>query len=723
MALYKQTKANATELALTAIGNIIVNAETASQLDAHSFDNFMGFESLDESRRGEVEMTAEGISAQVRDSADFRAAIFAAIDKDETVVSKDEAEARYETAVDAAVATIMATPNPAAYVQAQADAQAPTGDNVQVIGKTQRGVYSPEAFIDESYRNFKEHAVLANALSAINRESGIELFFPTVILPADQQGQLIEVTQEYFYDKTARTASGEKIKVVKTPLYKAITDRKQLSNNATALIPNGAAAANNDAMLVDATVFPNKGVQAGKDVVMSRPIKAGVKVGDLLELGRRPGQTGVQDETDKLETDISVSALAFTVADGTGTGALNLESNQAVLHYFESMSRNDSNDLSVQGNVTLAFNTETKGWTGAAINSSVDIKAAFSATDSVEITFVQGFAGTINHEHATSEFYFTGAPVIQSIKVDGSYLDLNDATTKTNIAKLTIVGIGYTLDAKKSTANFRTLGRMVDVGTSFRYFYPLTIHSPWSSQKPVSNNKKGGAASVAALGRVNAKAAQGRSIDALRSLEARANELNALDAEVAAQEFPACRQGVKPTIITDSVNVTTQLTVNQSSNAMDDLRAIVCDALTVMADRLVQESNYIAALELYEGADRDFEYVVLTDWRISGFLMKSGDPRTLGQNRKLKIGVSLEKELEGKIYLSVRRSSRLGQYDELSLGGHAMKPSVIQENNNAYVNQANISLIQNQAVDNTAILCPVLGVLSIEGLNTFYVKQ
>lgn len=729
--MYTISKTTDTKLegAIASANSIISDTKNRSLVSNDTVSAMVGFESLrpNDTSRIEVASTFETLTASFKQDSEFSAFVEASISS--TLDPEERAELA-ERGYQVAASTVMLNADTKTYLAHHNAENIRTEAGDIVLGQPGLATVGMEAFVNADFNSFLSESIVNNVISAISQDAGVELFFPTSILPAGEVAVLKEISHPYIYDKVTRNTDGTAMSQTKTALHKAITDRTVLANDLIRLYPNGGIDrdADNAPFLVDKTVYANKQVNVEGRTIETRPLKAGVQFEDLITLSSRHWKTDTLDETDVLEPNIRLeeAAVRFSFDNGSTTDvvAVSIPVKVAGAQFTKSHTAKDSNTLNINTTLTLTISSKMGDYNGALVGAGADLGVILGGTagDDYSVTFVADVSGRANHETAQGVVNFNNVSVVGFTLGDEKIIK-GHANFAAALAKVTIDADGFVLKAYGSLANSRTIGRIVDNGTTRRYIYPLTAQSPWASKAPSSNDIKGGAASLETLSQINSHASAGRALDAMMELESNKDYYNDMSAETAADSYPAATLGVKPLVITDNLDLADHIAVEKSSETFDDVRALINDALTVIGDRLVIESGYCAALRTKAPSERAFDYIVLTGWRVSGMLMRSGDPRTLGQDRNLVIATSLDKDIGDKCYLSVRRKSSSGTLDELSFGGRIMKASMVARLNNHQYQGSTSDVISVQAIDEAYVTCPLLAILTIENLDKYHKRS
>jgi len=632
-----------------------------------------------------------------------------------------------QVSMEAAAITLLAAGNPEVYHESFIAARKAGGGATTVdtfVPGVDSALPSMESFTQDSFDKFVSHSVLVNALAVGNNEFD-EAFFPTEVIDASQSGAEVTVSIAYAYNRTKRGVNGKPYEFEKKSLIRAIEDHTILEGSSTDVYPRADAAANNDAFLVDAAVVGNKTLSVNGVDIVTRPLKFGVET-DLLAVSNHPGLIGSdgQDETDALDPNIALGSVYLEVAvdDGTAVKKHVFEIDTAGVPgaLFTRAAEGSTSNLTMSFKSALGLNAKMKSVGGVAITDlGLHTLLGVAAGDDWTVEVPVSISGVANNEYANIEVYANSVGVGKAyVGTDKTPMATSGAEYQAMAAATTVALVGYMPKARRVNANLRQKGILIDTAQSNRYYYPITIGSPLASVRPVKS--AGGGATVEGLVQALRTRSSNASVSTLMHAEAQLKQL-ANDGVVPVNAPMIGSLFVKPTYTTRALDAASVVTINRSGEGYDDLRALLVDAVTTMADKLALESGYLAALEQFTGGDREYEIIVGTDPRIAGLLMKSGDSRTFGENRNYRIVSSLDIRMRDRIYVSFRRVSQRG-VDPLSFGAHLFMPALVHEVANSSQGGATVQEIQVQPRELHTATLPILGRIDVTNLEEFYVK-
>jgi len=630
-------------------------------------------------------------------------------------------------ALESAGITLLAAGDPATYHREfAAPAKGPSA-NAQVVeatvGEDLSSMFGMESFTTDAFNKYTAMSVVVNAL-ALAQSSFDELFFPTEVVSAGQAGLEVDISIPYAYNRTKRAADGTPWEFDKKSLVNAIEDYRILESAATDIVPNGSNAAGNGAFLVDPNDIANRTVTINGVDIETRPLVFNKEV-DLLAVSADPALIGTdgQDETDALEPNVSLGEIYAKVDVDDGAGNVT----SAVVKFpvtglpgalFTRPAEGNANDLTVNFNGVVSLNSAQSDIAATPLSGiGINTHLGVPATDDWNIDLAMTVTGFTNTERANMKVYansveitaaYTGADKTPVAKTSAEYTALT--------GNVTVTLLGYTPKARRINANLRMKGIYIDNSETNKYYFPIAVGAPVNSVKPVSS--AGGGATVEGLVRTLRTRSSNLAVSTLLDAEARIDQMMRTgSASTNASSIGALF--VKPTYVADTLDVQAAITIRTSAGGGDDLRGLIIDKLTLMADKLALDSSYLSALENFTGADREYDIIIGTDPRIAALIMRSGDSRTLGANRTYVVESSLDLRMRDKIYMSFRRKSQSG-VDPLSFGAHLTQPALIHEVQNSSRGNATVSELQALPRESFYVSLPVLARLDIANLDQYY---
>lgn len=701
----KQTEQSVHQLAVADIQTVIARAGTLIDRSEVT-SSLISLESLSSEKFNETVSISKEIEQQLMATPYFG-----------KMLSKMPTEMR-EVAIEAAVVTMMCKGDPAAYHQS---AREPVADvNVKLVNPNNgynayRNDYTLEGFEPHSPNQFLAQSVYVNAMVAV--QGGYEeAFFPIQIIPATTNGVDVAVSVPKVYQAGSRDTAGSKYNISKTNIIKALVDSSVLENDTTKIVPR----ATNDttpATLVQsgAGQWANTAVVIGGETVNTRAILTNTPDVDIIGLSNTT-VIGTQDETDVLDPTVNVGKLftALSLNDGSITRVarfgFDVSSQPGSLLQAAAQDSKHAYLTTFTASVVLAPGYSEAGYfasVGAKETFESDVEGILSGGSLSKIIIRAQVTARANIEYGNMDVSVANI-TIEYYDLDGVQVAMPGGWT----VSATIPG--FYPAARKTNSNFRTRGTIIDSTTVVNYRFPVPLQSPFISQQAVG-------------AQVNT------SVEGLAHAERIRNNNNAVKALLGIEELLKAGNGLpvnSPTLATElyinPTYVAKELDLDQvvvrmaSKDSMDDLRGAFQIAIQTVVDQMLQDSNYLAALEFTTGNNNDYEVIVVTDSRIYPWIMESGDSRTLGSNRKFKITQSLNESIKDKIYISLRRSTRDGQISPMDFGCFLYTPALthtVQVSRNNRINTEIHTIPRNAYY----VTLPILGRVDVLNMVELFV--
>lgn len=583
------------------------------------------------------------------------------------------------------------------------------GGEIDVAGISD---YSNESFDNTQLAHFAAQNVVYNVLAS--RQSAFaEAFFPTKVVTPAEGGIEITVDRQEVHDYAQHERSGsQRLGLNRRNLMDAFVDHEILSKPSTELIPD---ADNGDnRFFIDSDFVANRPVTYYGETIQTRPLRIGRQM-NFMGLCQHPGliHNGVLDLTDQIAPGMRLSKLYIGMeGDISGT-----QVKEALRFDVEHMGRNQFKK-SWEGRgrgVMLNFSTTTltiDGDTSAASGGNPAHLEDLIHNDS-EVSLVQlgvTVSGNASLDTGEVELNASELRVVSVYDVNGEIMD--DSNTKVQDIKARLEDrnvrvAGYTLSARRSNSNWRSVGTLIDV-TPYTESYAIEPGYPISVLTPTSEQEYGSKIS----GMVNAARIR-NSNNAVTTLLNYAEQLNAYKAAAAAGAeidiVGASRHIVKPFYETRTIDVESATLSEKSSERFIDIARVLIDNLRDIAYRMYSNSNYVSALDMAtSGTDSRPVVLIGTDNVIARFLnIENIAGGIMGDHMDYRVVSTTDQRLRGKIFMTFTREAP-GSEDGLSFGVHAFIPELIQR----VTTQRQGSTAQNDRVIPRSIHVPVLPILA-----------
>lgn len=674
------------QLAVEDIAGVIARTGVVSQNPELAMD-LIGLESLDGTKLSQVQASFQEVQSALLSTKTFGRLIGS--------LSKE----RQAIALESAAMTIMAGGNPAAWHTA---AKAPERDSgVSMVNPNQGTLdystqYAIEGFEAATMNKFIPQSAYVNAMAAV--QGGFEeAFFPIQIIPAGTTGVDVTISIPKIFSATARSVTGAPTAFNKVNIVKAIVDSSILENNATKIVPVGPGTGGVDpsAYLVANAVVPAEMVSIDGYPVPQRALAINVEA-DLIAASTTAALLNghVLNETDTLDSVINVGKLFATVTIGAVTDTVSFDVSTQPGSLLQRSAEGTDRGYQTTFIAKLSMTQESRSLLVAgALSGAMVLETWEKLVGTVRISALA------NTEFATMSVTATQPLFTDAYLADGTRVDPTGAT---------VAIVGYIPAARRTNANIRSRGTIVDSTTAVVYRFPVPLSSPIISQQPLG-------------GVVNT------SIEGLAHAERIRNSNNAVKALFALEEVLAANNGlpigspamgselVIPTYATAALDLEGIVVRMASKDSMDDLRGALAVAIMTVTNKLLQDSQYLAALEFNSGNNDDYEVLVVTDSVLYPWLMEAGDARFLGAQRKFKITQCLNSKMIGKIYVSFRRGARDGQLNPLDFGTFLYTPALTHE---VQVSRAGATVKEIHTIPRNAYYCllPILGKIDVSNL-------
>jgi len=620
-----------------------------------------------------------------------------------------------ELALEAAAMVIMSNGDAESYHRAFGKAPSSIDDGISVNPQQGNSDYNPdyalESFDPQSMDKYVASDAIAAALSMVS--GGFkELFFPTILVPAGQDGVDVNINVPKVFAGVTRDATGAPTNFVKTSIVDAMVDSTVLDADSISIVPYASSPVL-PASLVPAADVPTTQRLIDGVSIDTRPIAFGSTV-DLIGLSSAPGliSGGAFDETDSLDRIINIGTVFYTltVTDGVTTvpvvlstdistqlgSLLTRAADGSVNDYVTNMVANvvvNQNTTAVAGNMAAAI---------AIIETNLGIVAGTAFTVVIELAM----SASANNETAEMTVYANRAGITKAFDATMAPVPVTPFSTAS------VTALGYNPAATRTNTNARTAGILLDATNTVRYRFPVPLGSPIVSKTAIGAPVN---TTVSALVQAINIRNDNNAVKALLNMETILNANNGLPINSPAMGSEL----VTPTIINRVLTVGTKVVSLGSDQALANLRGQMYAALTNIGNELVNSSNYLAAIEFANGKAEGFELIVVTDPSIASHLRAAEQVVTLESKRKVVISQSLNSAFRGKIYMSVRRVNRNGMHP-LDFGATLATPSRTVE---LQVSRSSATVRETSVIPRIAeyVTLPVLATLDVVGLDRLFV--
>lgn len=513
------------------------------------------------------------------------------------------------------------------------------------------------------------------ALNKGGQEPGLEMWFPTVLVPPNEAGYgvsipLIEVFNNFKHKPTTDQAAYNFKHIAH-----AYIDDRILRDDTTKLVPVFRAE-QADWFVPVADVDPYTVKVDEADVVTSF-----LKIGEQINLKSVIAneaflQTGAPDISDTIDPGMHLDRIALKV--GTETIAVNVKTLNSSNFWAPPQGMNRQE--------TLAFKSKSVQLRGELITLKGTASTELAAIKDSEITVRLQVSVTGEIMLDTGELQLSAGKVrVDAITLKGKPVALTDPTVTALVTKLNAASVtGFQLDGYLSNANVRQQGQLINT----RYYtqlYPVKKRSPISAIR--SHVVEGSTTEATDMNNLLAASSIRMTNSAIDTIIRHEQVLNEVyDADLPITDAPRiigiAHHLVKTWHERGVIDVEAELMTLRSTDKTRDMQSILVNRIREIAVRAYAETGYgpAAGLILNDPAVKPL-VMVLTDPIIANYLLLHSDLRTLGNNFELRVASTFNLRVRGKIFISFGLEAALnsGQANPLHFGSAGFKPETVVE--------------------------------------------
>lgn len=518
---------------------------------------------------------------------------------------------------------------------------------------------STEAYDERDNRHATAYSIAYNLLAARQDEFG-EAFFPTIIVPPNEVGIVVSIRLINVMEDIRRDVSGSLDKFKKRNIIHAIIDSTILRNDATTIVPVYSTETENNFV---PGLAPVEVVVDGETVETSA--LAFGKRFSLLGISQTAKllQSGMMDITDSVDSAIKLKSIVFELADNTdpaNPGNEFVEVRTSVIPLCEFHSAQQGHYRTMR----LAFDPQTLVISGnllKADGTGVSSVLAPIAAQKLSVHLSISVNGSVNQETGETSLTSSEIAVVAVYDEDNQELSLTSGPGKV-AADLFVdaKAVGYKLTARRTNSNRLQRGQLLTTDF-YRQIYNVPVHAPLTTLRPVTASDQTDASDLATLVTathvVTSNAAVTRILEFID--EIRDYRQNSRIIEQNPQMLGIANWLVQAFFYEETLDVAEIVDSLRSADRMADLQAALVSTIRHWAFKAVRDSGYeVAAAAQNGGIVPKTTVIVGTDPIIAQYLMITGDHRTLGPNYDMKVVVSQDLRMRGRMLLS------LGQFGE-----------------------------------------------------------
>lgn len=564
----------------------------------------------------------------------------------------------------------------------------------------------------------------AFALATATQNRFGEMFYKTVNLSPDQYAIEMEIPLISVYDQVRFELEKRLTDYNRRNIVNAEIDATILKNDTLRIIPV-VRAQTADAFVDPTLVAPYAATTEDGEPIQTAPLKTNYRT-SLFRLALTDTQLakGVLDQTDALDPGAVLKGVyvLFTSADGNTKEVVRFDTANSPLNQFTEALQGQTRRMDLQfttdsamvGPSTTLFN-----------NATSTLLTAFQGDNANTAWLSFSVRGDINLQDSSYEI-ISGSIVVNTIKTSaGVSLDVTDAGQAAMVNLLQggkIIGVD--IDARRVNSNLRELGQLADFNT-YRQIYGVSLGSPLSVQRPITNGDAQDALHAAALSYLckvrqsNLAVTQLLSeVDSLRQYAKRSDIIGRQPEIMGISSYL-----IEPVLQEVSIDLLTAVTTTAQHERYADITAILTDTCKIVAYKLWQLSNWQAAANLLEGTEAQLPVVKLgTDMVLTQYLMVEGDTRTMGPDFAYEKAWTPDSRVRGKIFIALGYpSTNPGVPHPLDHGMMLNKPEVVAALNLSRTSHSR-ELIVHPSFRHIP-LCPILGVVTVTNLQEALSQQ
>lgn len=578
----------------------------------------------------------------------------------------------------------------------------------------------------EAYDNKANDAIAAfsyayNMQAARQDETG-ELFFPTIVQTPDMAGLSIATRIFNVQDDAKRNINGSLNTFNRVNILKAVVDATVLRNDQTEIVPvvrGGGGATDTTQYFVPAAEVAPYTRLVDNVSVTTAPLAVG-KAFSLSGISQRDAliANGALDITDSIDTArltgvyVKIAAGADPVAAPAVT--IRVDASDLAGSDFE---------YTIQGNtrkLNLNFKTTTIKVTSATTSVTGAAVPQFAALGTSVARIGLSMFGSIIQDLGDTELT-AGSVSVTKVTTDvGQVLDTTAGAGATIAAVFAgAVVTGYDLKAYFSNTNKRQRGQLLDT-QEVRQLYNIPLLPPISVLRPVGESEANDAAMLSGLVTATRIRCSNAAVTALlQARQSLKNYVNAADSYTQAPDaFGIGRHIVNAAYEEAVIDVSTKIDSLKTADRIEDLKALLVNKIRDMASTLFVRSSYKAASDaMHDGAEVKPVVIITTDTYIATYLNLTGDTRLLGDLFDVKLAVSLDSRMAGKLIFSFGQEAAVnsGVPNALHFGMMGYRPELTVMIPVTRGGSTSMELTVHPSFRHV-INCPIMGYLEISGI-------
>lgn len=600
------------------------------------------------------------------------------------------------------------------YLAGKAPAMNQDAHNVTVaaLGGVERLSTAMEAYDDASNRNMAAYTVTYNMQAAQQDKFG-EAFYPTVVVTRDQVGYLVSIQLITVMDELRRQTNGDADDFKRKNIVFALRDPEILRNNQTEIIPVFRAEA--ASKFVDAALIPHSTVDQNGEAVVTGALKFGTQLG-LIAISQVDSllQSGLMDSTDAVDRDVHLKGVYMQLGDADGSVVYFPTKDLFTANFVYNPQGSEKRVTLNFENKSVMVRSDIKAIDGSAVSELALVVAG------VEVRLQLMVSGSLDLQTGNINL-LAGEVGVFSVTKDGVRY-VNAATNPAGIKSIfdAFIGaklIGYNLDARRTNSNRRQRGDLLDI-TVYNQCYSVPLLSPITAPRPLGQGDDTDTSDLNALITTTRIRASNGAVDELLRVK---DVLSRYAGEQGLVGDTLEILGVARYLISpfyEEFNLDLGDVVNNvaSHNLAEDIQQAITNKMREMAYRMVRDSGWRQAASALNGGN-DVNPIVLagTDQVTEGWLMVTGDMRTLGEGVSLEVVSTPNKLMNGKIIMTLKApNASEGVPNVLNFGNMAYQPELVLALP-IHRNGANSKELTVQPAFRHITNLPIMSVINLDG--------
>jgi hypothetical protein len=588
----------------------------------------------------------------------------------------------------AAIGAAMLASNPEAYLNGvakrgnlMASESHQDGEFVETIpatmfgGQVLRGkaVAAAEAFDEKAISETIKSSWAYNLQASRQNEAG-EAAFPTILLSHDQIGLEMTMRMTEVFSRYNRKADGSyEDNMGRKHILQAYIDHTLLTNDSTDSVPvyKTDTASN---FVAPALIAPTQ-VKVGTDTFDTSWLAFGKKF-DHIAIAARAShlKTGTLDHTDAFDPAIRLDGILLQL-DNDDLIAFNGLQYEPSAHFVAKTQGNYREMVLQYSTKNLALDKTTKNTAGVA-----PAALPTATIGDLIVRLELEVNGTMDTESGVGSFQPHQVRVYSIEDAQGVAVPASDARHQPIVDLFaTAKAIGYKLKTKLINTNRREEGQLINT-TRFTSVYDVPVLAPITAPRALSAADITDASDIESLVQTTHARSSNDAITRIFEAEEYLKNAKIVNGRSNAKDnriFGPGRVLVSAFQLFEPLDLTTSIDSLKSHERLQDLRAVLVNKIHNLAVRANTESGYGIAAEAMGLDPKATEVVVITDPTIANYLQILGDPRLLGDNLTIRVAISYDARMRGKIRCFLNRpEARNGQYHPLGCGFMGFRPEL-----------------------------------------------